>query len=99
MDYEVINEAIEETVADFNRRLVDAGINIELASLDDMFERFLNVRKDNINLISQLTVGVEKYRNDIRAHYDKKMFEVEYISFEKLRNMSLQEIAYILEEH
>ena len=99
MDYEVINEAIEETVADFNRRLVDAGVNIELMSLDDLFERFLNIRKDNINLVSQLTVGAEKYRNELRTHYDEKMFEMEYISFEKLRHMSIQEVAYILEEH
>lgn len=99
MDYEVINEAVEETVAGFNRRLLDAGINIELASLDDLFERFLNIRKDNINLVSQLTVGAAKYRNELRTHYNEKMFEMEYISFEKLRNMTVQDVAYILEEH
>lgn len=99
MDHEVINEAIEETVDDFNRRLLDAGVNIKLASLDDLFEHFLNIRKDNINLVSQLTVGAEKYRNELRTHYDKKMFEMEYISFEKLSRMTIQEVAYILEEH
>ena len=97
MDYEVLTDTIDQIINDFNVQLKTLGINNEIASLDDMFERYVNVRKENIELTNKLTTESDKFRDELRKHYEEKLFEYEYISFDKLRGLTLQDIVYILE--
>ena len=90
-DYVLANSKIKDL-------LLEQGLDFNINTIEDLVKVYVSCRQTNQNLVKQLQTLQEDCQKGLQSSIAKQMIENNYVSIEKLKSMTIQEIVWLIGE-
>lgn len=97
----VDQEKLEEYVLSNNKikeLLLAQGLDFGISTTEDLVNAYVSCRQTNQNLVKQLQILQEDCQRGLQSSIAKQMIEDNYVSIEKLKTMTIQDIVWLIGE-
>lgn len=97
----VDQEKLEEYVLSNNKikeLLLAQGLDFGISTTEDLVNAYVSCRQTNQNLVKQLQILQEDCQRGLQSSIAEQMIKDNYISIEKLKSMTIQDVIYLIGE-
>lgn len=78
--------------------LLAQGLDFDINTIEDLVKAYVSCRQTNQNLVKQLQTLQEDCQKGLQSSIAKQMIEDDYISIDKLKGMTIQDVIYLIGE-
>ena len=78
--------------------LLEQGLDFDINTVEELVNIYVSCRQTNQALVKQLQALQEDCQKGLQSSVAKQMIEYNYISIEKLKTMTIQEIVWLIGE-
>ena len=78
--------------------LLAQGLDFDINTTEELVDVYVSCRQTNQNLVKQLQALQEDCQKGLQSSIAKQMIENNYISIDKLKTMTMQDIVWLIGE-
>ena len=78
--------------------LLEQGLDFNINTVEELVNTYVSCRQANQALVKQLQALQEDCQKGLQSSIAKQMIENNYVSIEKLKSMTIQEIVWLIGE-
>ena len=78
--------------------LLEQGLDFNINTMEELVDVYVSCRQTNQNLVKQLQTLQEDCQQGLQSSIANQMIEANYISIDKLKEMTMQDVVYLIGE-
>ena len=78
--------------------LLEQGLDFDINTTEELVDVYVSCRQTNQALVKQLQTLQEDCQRGLQSSIAKQMIEDNYVSIEKLKTMTIQDIVWLIGE-
>ena len=78
--------------------LLEQGLDFNINTVEELVNTYVSCRQANQALVKQLQVLQEDCQKGLQSSIAKQMIDDNYVSIEKLKTMTIQDIVWLIGE-